>query len=175
MSVIYSLDELTDDMKKELCKELTLIPVDPYVENLKKWGRLQSKNIIPKIPICLFEVDIDKQTVRFPFFTIKTRIEEKPNRDREFPKLRQKGLPIFHAELRDYQREAAKEALQQLKEHATTTLGFPPSWGKTILGAWLIGKCNGPGLVLTHRMEIAKAWGEKHFNYAFLNMLNLFG
>jgi superfamily II DNA or RNA helicase len=160
MSVIYGLDELDDEMKKELCKELTLIPVDPYVERMKKWGKGQSvQNIPAQIPILLFEVNKENRTVKFPFFTIKEKLQGiKPNRDRDFPKLKKKGLPKFCAELRDYQDQAAQEAFQQLKEHATTTLGFPPGWGKTILGAWLAGKCNGPTLVLTHRMEIAKAW-----------------
>ena len=159
MSVIYSLDELSDEMKKELCKELTLIPVDPYVEKMKTYGRHKEiQNLPAKIPLILFKVDKEKRTVKFPFFTIKEKSGVKPNRDREFPRLKKEGLPVFKAELRDYQQDAAQEAFLQLKEHATTTLGFPPGWGKTILGAWLAGKCNGPCLVLVHRMQIAEAW-----------------
>ncbi len=159
MSVLYQLEELSNEIKKELCRELTLIPVDPYIENMKKWGKFKNiQNIPPQIPIQLFKVDPVEKTVRFPFFTIMEKVGEKPNRDREFPKLKQKGLPKFHAELRDYQEEAAQEAYEQLKKFATTTLNFQPGWGKTILGAWLAGKCNGPTFVLTHRLEIAEAW-----------------
>lgn len=184
MSVIYNLDELDDDTKKELCKELTLIPVDPYVEKMKKWNPQNTRNVTPKVPILMFRVDIDKRTVKFPFYTIMQKTGIKPNRDREFPKIKENGLPKFHMQLRDYQIEVVNEAYEYLKKHATVILGMPTASGKTIMGSYLIGKCNGPTLVFVHRIQIGKAWvktfqdcfpqyknsiwlvGEKDFDYS---------
>jgi len=159
MSVVFNIDELDDETKKELCKELTLIPIDQYQEKQKKWHKPSSNYYsTPPVPVLMFNVDAEERIVKFPFFVSMERMGVKPNRHKEFPKLNKKGLPKFHAELRDYQIDPANEALEQLKEYSTTTLGLPPGWGKTIVGAWLAGKANGPSMIFSHRIEICESW-----------------
>lgn len=157
MSVKFNLSDLSPEVKKSIREELTIIPLDPYVENLKKWGRaVTSTNFTP--PVLMFLVNAEEKTVKLPFNSAMTRMGTFPNRDKEYPKICESGIPEFHAKLKDYQIQPAREALQQLKKNSTTTLGLPPGWGKTILGAWLAGKANGPVIVFSHRMPICEAW-----------------
>jgi hypothetical protein len=159
MAVSFQLDDLTDSLKVSLAKELTYIPEDPYVEKMKKWGRpIPANRISCKMPVLMFDVNRETRSIKLPFYTASLRMDAKPNRHKKFPKLHSKGVPKFHAELREKQRVPAEAALAQLKEFSTTTLGLPPGFGKTILGAWLAGKANGTVLVLAHRIQICEAW-----------------
>ncbi len=167
MSVVFNIDEIDTETKRELCKELTLIPIDQYQESMKKWRKPAQRNYsAPAVPVLMFDVDIENRTVKFPFYVAMERMGVKPNRHKEFPKVTKKGKLDFKAELREYQVEPAAEALEQLKEHCTTTIGLPPGWGKTIVGAYLAGKANGPIIVFAHRMKICEAW-EKTFQLCY--------
>lgn len=158
MAVVFDINDLSAEIQKDLSKELTLVPIDPYVEKMKKWGKGDIVHSSPKEPVFMLGIDKVKKEVRIPFFTAMCKMDAKPNRHKNFPKLCKKGIPKFGIDLRDYQVEPAEEALQQLKDCATTTLGLPPGWGKTILGAWLGGKANGPVIVFSHRIQICEAW-----------------
>jgi hypothetical protein len=157
MAVVFSLDEIAPHVKKELLKELTFIPVDPYVEKMRKWGRAPTY-VAPKIPVQMFSVNSETRTVRIPFNVAMGRMGCSPNMHKVFPKLWPTGPPKFHATLRDYQREVVEQALAQLKKNRSTTLGLPPSWGKTIAGAYLAGKANGVVMIFVHREIIGDAW-----------------
>lgn len=157
MAVVFSLDDISNEVQEDLVKELTLIEVDPYVEKQKSWGRPVNYTA-PKEPVSMYIASSKTRQIRLPFHVAMKRMGTKPNRDKIFPKLCNKGPPKFMTELRDYQIPVAEECLQNLKDNCTTTLGLPPAWGKTIVGAYLAGKANGVIMVLTHREEIAKAW-----------------
>jgi len=157
MAVVFSLDEIDTEVKKDIQKELTLIPVDPYEKKRGAWGRKPAYSA-PQISVQMYLVDIETRTVRIPFHVAMQRMGEKPNRHKKYPKLSKKGPPKFCAQLRDYQIPIVDEALQQMKDNCTTTLGLPPASGKTIMGACLAGKANGVIMVLVHRKKIGLAW-----------------
>lgn len=158
MAVVFSLDEIDPEVKLDLLKQLTLIPIDKYVQQQKMWGKKDIKHTTPAIPVQMFIPDAATRTVRIPFHVAMERMKEKPNRHKNFPKLCSDGPPKFHGELRDYQKEVVAECLDQLKHNATTTLGLPPGWGKTIAGVYLAVKANGVILILVHREAIGDAW-----------------
>jgi superfamily II DNA or RNA helicase len=158
MAVVFKLDELEAEVKLEISKELSIVPIDPYEEKMRKWGKGIPKNSSAKIPVLMFQADAETGTVRLPFFAAMQRMGVKPNRDRLFPKLCEEGIPEFHAKLRPYQVDLANEAYAQLKKSAVTTLGLPPGWGKTVVGTWLASKANGVIMAFSHRMEICKGW-----------------
>ena len=157
MAVVFSLDDISHKVQEELVKELTLIPVDPYLEKQKSWGKI-IKYTPPVKSVSMYVGSASTREIRLPFHIAMKRMGIKPNRDKIFPKLCSKGPPKFMTELRDYQIPVAEECLQNLKDNCTTTLGLPPAWGKTIVGAYLAGKANGVIMVLTHRKKIAQAW-----------------
>lgn len=64
----------------------------------------------------------------------------------------------FEISLRDYQAGPAMEAYEQLRSHGTTTLGLPPSFGKTILGVWLWHWTKTVVVVLVHRQPLITSW-----------------
>jgi hypothetical protein len=156
MAVVFSLNEIDTQVKKDIQKELTMIPVDPYEAKITSWGRKPTYSA-PKVSVQMYTVDTETKTVRLPFNTAMIRMGEKPNRHKKYPKLCEKGPPKFSATLRPYQIPIVEEALQQLKTNCTTTLGLPPASGKTIMGAYLGGKVNGVILTLVHRVKIGKA------------------
>lgn len=157
MAVVFSLDDISRETQEQLAKELTLIPVDPYVEKQKKWGKTV-KYQPPVQAVNMYIASAETREIRLPFYSAMKRMGVKPNRDKIFPKLNNKGPPKFAAELRDYQVPVAEECLRNLNDRCTTTLGLPPGWGKTIVGAYLAGKANGVMMVLTHRKKIGQAW-----------------
>jgi len=157
MAVVFSLDDISKKVQEDLVKELTLIAVDPYVEKQKSWGKTVNYTP-PSEPVSMYIASAKTREIRLPFHVAMKRMGTKPNRDKIFPKLCKKGAPKFMTELRDYQIPVAEECLQNLKDNCTTTLGLPPAWGKTIVGAYLAGKANGVMMVLTHRKKIAQAW-----------------
>lgn len=158
MSVLFNLSDLENETKKKIIKELTLTPIDPYVEKMKKIGRTINNNNTAKPQVLMFEVNSENKTVNLPFHMAMTHMGQKPNRHKIYPKIEEKGTPKFEAKLREEQVGPANEAYSQLKTNSTTTLGLPPGWGKTIVGAWLAGKANGPVIVFCHRMAICEAW-----------------
>lgn len=70
------------------------------------------------------------------------------------------GIPIrvaFTGELTDLQKEAGKTLLNY--DHGV--LAAPPGFGKTVLGAWLIGKRKVNTLILVHLKHLLEQWKER--------------
>jgi len=64
----------------------------------------------------------------------------------------------FTGTLRDYQSEDAPIILNQLKEYGTSTLRLYPSYGKTIVGAYMAAHFGFLTIVLMHRTTLLKQW-----------------
>lgn len=157
MAVVFKLEEISLETKRELLNELTLVPKDPYQEKMKRWGQ-QTGRSAPAIPVQMFVVDSETKTVRIPFHCAMQRMGVKPNRNKIYPRLSENGPPKFHATLREYQKKPIAEAYAQLQKNSTTTLGLYTGWGKTMAGVYLAAKANGVIMVLSHRGIIADSW-----------------
>jgi superfamily II DNA or RNA helicase len=73
---------------------------------------------------------------------------------------RQSGVPVsltFHGELTPVQQEAA----DAVAAHDFGVLAAPTAFGKTVIGAWLIGRRGVNTLVLVHRQQLADQWRER--------------
>jgi superfamily II DNA or RNA helicase len=136
MATLLSISEYGETKLKEICKLLTLIPVDKEAEDKKKYMFGKSKipeKKIEHIPMFMVDYIDGKSYLRIPFRFGCGLLGKLVNRDREYPKIDYN----FSATLRDYQISVVQEAYSQLYSYGTTTLALPTGFGKSIISTYL--------------------------------------
>ena len=151
MSVVVNLDDISDEQKKIIRRELFLQPKNTNFM-VNKFSSVQ------KDPVLLFWVDKPNNTIILPYTFANALFKKHINSSLNFPK----GSFNFKGKLREEQIPVAKDALKQLNEKGTTTLSLPTGFGKSILSTYLssvlIGYTGGLVLILTNRNPIQEGW-----------------
>lgn len=134
MAVQLPLKSLSDESVKLLTQHLVFIPLDPAIETAKKRGQAPPRSD-PKPPLIMFKVVGENVLVPYKFACAIT--QKIHNTDLLHWKILDPQTTPFGVTLHEEQVAPATEAYGQLQTHHTTTLGLPPGFGKTIIGAWL--------------------------------------
>lgn len=160
MSAIFNVLELTDSNKKQIIKDLSIVPVDAREKKLNERGIFSKPGNNTKEPIMLFHPNAETKTLLLPYFYAKTvtgnkKINYKPEHENVFD-----SHHLFAIQLRPEQTEICDEALMLLKRHNTVTLGLYPSAGKTIMGSFLAYVKGYMPLVLLSITSLMNSWLE---------------
>lgn len=158
MAVKLNISEMSDELIGKIVTDLSIVPYDKRIEDLKKRGQHVNSN--PKEPIDVRVINKECGTINIPYFYAKqllnnTKINFKDTHTKVFT-----DEIEFNTDLRDYQYSIIEEALQHLKDYHTTTLSLPPGYGKTIMGMFLAYVKRYLTLILIHRDLIAEGWFE---------------
>lgn len=70
------------------------------------------------------------------------------------------GYRPFNATFRDYQEAEIDKIFADLNRYGSTTLGFPPGWGKTMFGLFCIWRLGLRGIVLMSMIPVLNGWIE---------------
>jgi superfamily II DNA or RNA helicase len=158
MATLIPIKELNEEKLKQIQEMLAIVPVDKEEEKMKKWGNM-AKSKIPKKQgeiIPMFKIDYieDSPYIRVPFRFGCAFQNKLVNRDSEYPKVDFN----FKAVLRPHQIPVAEEAYRQLYATATTTLGLPTGFGKTLLSLYLAGLTKGIIAVNITIQALTESW-----------------
>lgn len=149
MAVRLPLDTLTDAQKATIRKQLYL---QPKKTNFAA-NRFAS---VEKDPILFYWIDKPNNEIVLPYTFANALLGRHWNSQIEYPP----SQFSFTGKLRDYQVPVAEQALQQLRQHGTTTLCLGTGFGKSALSAYLSAQLGGLTLILTNRETIQKGWQE---------------
>lgn len=153
MSVIVKISDLSNEQVNNITSELSIVPFDEREEIMRKRGlKYNSK---PKSPVTMFIVNTEDETIALPYRFACLLFGKKMNMDLDHKKLENMN---FLMNLREEQVPVAEEALQQLDDKNTTTLGVRPGFGKTLLGALIIYLKALAGIIFITREMIGDGW-----------------
>lgn len=159
MSVIIPLAELTEAHYTQFIKDLTLQPVNKEEEEQKKWNNSAPRHSqSAPTAIQMYDLTDDKKGVKIPFFYACKTFGHLYNQNLPHHRVINSYQPPFEAQLREQQYEPANTAYQLLSTFNSVTIGLPPGFGKTIIGAWLWYLMGFTGLVFSHRDTICRQW-----------------
>ena len=119
MSVIFNIENLSEEATKKIIKDLTIIPVDPREKELNSRGIYSRVTTGNKDPVLMFYPDPIKKLLYLPYFYAKELLQ---NKKINFKPEHQKVFGVndtFSIQLRPEQEEICTEALIMLKEHNT--------------------------------------------------------
>ena len=153
MSVLFKLNDLSKENLSFIVKNLSFQEYDENEENMKKWGKTQ----IPKEKKLIQMYSLDGDYIKLPF-KFSNDLFGKIHNDRNFKKIIVDNVPNFVLDLKPHQVESAISLLKILLSKFSVIIGFPPGYGKTILGIWLWYITGIPGCIFFHRETIGRQW-----------------
>jgi superfamily II DNA or RNA helicase len=146
MSRKVSIDDIPEDSRKEIMKDLTI-----KVEQSSYSFSSQAKYIYP------FEVTEDDEFAYIPFAYGRTCPHGGP-----FPAPPKENFPTtkytFDGQLRSHQTEVKSEAIKHLNKDGSTIISCYPGYGKTSIAINIASKIKLKTLVITHRIVLVKQW-----------------
>lgn len=162
MALAIPRSQIPEDKVNLLIEHLTLQPIDPYAENLKKRGKFVPDSL-ERPQISFFTVDEinGEHIVSVPYRFGAGLFQCIPNANNTF-------APIdieFRGTLLVHQEPVAAQALQELLTFGTTTLGVYPGFGKTILGAYLGSHLKLMICVLVTRTILLEQWKKTFLDF----------
>jgi len=143
MSIIVNRNELTKEQVQQIATGLVMLPEKKFIPG-NKFG---SKTIEDSIQLYR-KMGND---VYIPYTMCKKLLGAKA------PSKPEVSI-TFKGQLRENQIDKAKEALDQLREHGTTTLQLDTAYGKTYISAYLATQLSRLTLVLHNMTILHKAW-----------------
>jgi superfamily II DNA or RNA helicase len=148
MSVRIKRDKLTDDQIIKIRKYLCMQP--------KAVGFFKKKRFFQqaKDPILMYHVDKQSNEIVLPYTFGNMLLGQHINSQLSYP-IREYN---FTGQLRPYQVPVAEEATNHLNNKGTTILGLYPSFGKTILAAYLASVRKGLTLVVHPIKIVEPSW-----------------
>lgn len=155
MSVQLLIESLDEKIIKIINDVLTIKPKSSYFET--KSRKNPYSETAEKDPVQMFQILPLTKEIRVSFRFACGLFNKIFNHDAE-SKCASFDPGSFEISLRDYQAAPAIEAYEQLSLYGTTTLGLPPSFGKTILGVWLWHGTKTVVVVLVHRQPLITSW-----------------
>lgn len=162
MSIWLPLDSLDRSLKDKIGDDLTVIQLDEAYEKMKKRGKITPGYIIDQNnKILCFHID-DERNLWVPYFYARNNLKIIPDLEK-YPLLNEKLENKVI--LKENQVETVEKCFYDLVEHGATTVGLPPGYGKTYIGAYLSHCLKLKVLVVVPRTPLLKQW-EKTFNAA---------
>ena len=155
MSVQLPIASLDAKNIEDINELLTIKPKGSFFE--MKSRKNPYAETVEKDPVQMFQILPVTREIRIPFRFACGLFGKIFNHGSE-SKCAHFDPGSFEISLRDYQAGPAMEAYEQLRAHGTTTLGLPPSFGKTIMGVWLWHWTKTVVVVLVHRQPLITSW-----------------
>lgn len=157
MSIWVPLDSLDRNLRDRIGDDLTVIQIDETYEKMKKRGQILPGHIVdPNQKILCFNIDTaENRNLWMPYFYARTKFKIIPDLER---------YPVLHesienkVNLRDNQVETVEQCFHELVKHGTTTVGLPPGYGKTYIGAYLSHCLKLKVLIVVPRTPLLKQW-----------------
>jgi superfamily II DNA or RNA helicase len=167
MSIWIPLDSLDRSLRDKIGDDLTVIQLDEAYEKMKKRGKITPGYIIDQNnKILCFHIDSEEsRNLWMPYFYARSTFKIIPNLER-YPMLDEalENKVI----LRDNQIETVEKCFHNLVQYGATTVGLPPGYGKTYIGAYLSHCLKLKVLVVVPRSPLLEQW-KKTFNIAIPN------
>lgn len=161
MAIWVPLNTLSLVIKDKIADDLTVVQLDETYEKMKARGRIMpGYTVDPDKKIYCF--NIENGNLWLPYFYARKTYKIIPDLDR-YPSL-DENLEN-KVDLRDNQIATVKQCFDELCKYGTTTVGLPPGYGKTYIGAYLSHCLGLKILVVVPRTPLLKQW-EKTFNTA---------
>ena len=104
MSAVFGINEIPEELFTTIISCLTLVPVDPEVEKMKKWGKTP-RFIEAKEPVIMYTIKEAK--IRLPLKFASGLFGKVMNHERPHLQIIKDGIPEFKANLREAQIEPA--------------------------------------------------------------------
>lgn len=140
MSVILSIDPLTDSERIKLLKTLTITSIP-------------NKKTNTSFQVSAYRVDEDQRTVCVPYSY--ARQNGYPIRERnDFESIK----PKFKGSLRPYQKDVLDETVSQLNTTGCCVLSLHVGWGKSVFAIYLCCKVRLKTLIIINRLILGKQW-----------------
>lgn len=155
MSIWISLNPLSKETKDRLAQDLTVVQLDESYEKMKKRGKIDPGHIPkPDSKIPCYHIDPDRNLwVPYHYarmkFGLKPKLQSYPLMDQALEN---------KIDLREAQVEVVEHCFNDLIAHGCTTVGLPPGFGKTYIGAFLSHCLKLKVLIVVPIASVIKAW-----------------
>lgn len=157
MSIWVPLESLDRSLRDKIGDDLTVIQLDETYEKMKKRGQIMPGYVVdPNQKILCFHIDSEtNRNLWLPYFYARSKFKIIPNIER---------YPIIDeslenkVDLRETQIETVEKCFNDLVKYGTTTVGLPPGYGKTYIGAYLSHCLKLKVLVVVPRTPLLKQW-----------------
>lgn len=167
MSIWVPLDSLDRPLRDKIGDDLTVVQLDETYEKMKKRGQILPGHVVdPNQKILCFNIDsAEQRNLWMPYFYARTKFKIVPDLER-YPVL-DEALEN-KVNLRENQVETVEKCFNELVKYGTTTVGLPPGYGKTYIGAYLSHCLRLKVLIVVPRTPLLKQW-ETTFKEAIPN------
>lgn len=135
MAIWVPLDKIPSDVRDQIAKDLTVVQLDESYEKMKRRGKIMpGYTPDPNSKIPCFHIDTkEPRNLWLPYYYARTKFNIVPNLER-FPVISDLSLEVT---LRPEQEPVVETCFDDLVSKGTTTVGLPPAFGKTYIGAFL--------------------------------------
>lgn len=148
MSIVSNIKLLNDSQKGNIL-------VDLEIENVKK----QKGSMKPAGGQLIYPYHIDENTgkIILPYFYAKNVLALPCPQRKDFEEVKLE----FTGELREYQNEVKKRAIQLLNSQGCCLLALHVGWGKSIFAIYLATKLNFKTVIILNKLILVKQWLEE--------------
>lgn len=155
MSIWVPIDKLSVERRKKIAEDLTIIQLDESLEKMKKRGIIMpGYSVDPTSKIECFNLD-SSGNLHVPYYYASKAFKLTPSMGR-FSYLDENIENEIT--LKDEQVPVVESCFEDLMDHGTTTVGLPPGFGKTYIGAYLSHCMKLKVIVVVPRMTLVKQW-----------------
>lgn len=152
MSILFRIDELSEDIKKRAVNELEFRPT---VKKTFMKGRFGGSSSQQGKAVCPYHITEDDQNVYLPYNWARNNVENC------LPPPKSNFMPVsmdYTGKLRQGQADVKGEIIRILNETGSVKLAFYPGFGKTSLSVFLASKIGLRTVVITHRIVLMEQW-----------------
>ena len=149
MACNIPLSALTNDQCKAIMKSLAIVPKASFGMGFNKFGDQETSDAV-------FFYRKNRDSIDLPLL-YGNKICQKLNIPR--PEVEYQDAEFeFTGDIRPHQAEALTEAIEQLREHDTTTLALYTGFGKTFCAAYVTSQCQYLTCVFTQLKFMVDQW-----------------
>jgi superfamily II DNA or RNA helicase len=152
MSILFKLEELSQDIKERAVSELEFRPI--VKKSFNRFGGGSSSNAQGKA-VCPYYITPDNSEVYMPYSWSRVNIDNCPIPSKDDY---MKVSMTYTGKLRVGQQEVKGDIIKMLNETGTSKLAFYPGFGKTSLSVYLASKIGLRVAVITHRIVLMDQW-----------------